>query len=213
MCIIILITATTRINAQNRTILADMNISNTEKWEVFNREGTNNVIEGNLCVYFKDAEGSGGAWIKDLEFENGVIEFDVRGRDVRGTSFVGIAFRGIDNETYDAIYFRPFNFKSDNELNLSHGVQYIDHPVNTWSKLRAEHTGIYEHEVSPVPDPEKFFHARIIIKDKNIKVYVNKSDKPCLEVKTLNDRKKGKLGLWMGHGSDGAFANLKITHF
>lgn len=211
LSLVLVFILTTNLLAQEEVFIPDLKkINNTENWEIFNREASLNNIEGNINVHFKEAQGSGLAWINDHEFANCIIEFDVKGRNIRGRSFVGIAFRGIDNETYDGIYFRPFNFKSENDLNRSHGVQYIDHPDNTWSKLRAEHTGIYENEVKPVPNPEKFFHAKIVIMNKDVSVYVNNADEPCLVVKTLNDRKKGKIGLWMGNGSDGYFSNLKI---
>src|SRR3990170_33745 len=52
-------------------------------------------------------------WMKNIDFKNGVIELDIRGKDVSGESFVGVAFHGIDNHTYDAVYFRPFNFRNE----------------------------------------------------------------------------------------------------
>jgi hypothetical protein len=44
-----------------------------------------------------------------------------------------------------------------------------------------------------------------------VKVYVNGNPEPCLSIDKLNDRKTGKIGLWVGNGSDGDFANLQIT--
>ena len=211
--VIVLLLATCGLFAQKEVIEPDLfKIPKGDGWEVFNREASLVTVEENRSVHFNEAEGSGGAWIKNLEFENGIIEFDVKGRDLKGKSFVGIAFRGTDNETYDAIYFRPFNFKSDNELNRSHGVQYVSQPKNTWYQLRREHVGEYEKEVKPVPNPKKFFHAKVVIDGQNISVYVNGSEEACLEVKALNDRKKGKIGLWMGHGSDATFSSLKIIN-
>jgi len=48
-------------------------------------------------------EGEGLAWINDFDFSSGIIEFDLRGENVKQHSFVGIAFHGQDNETFDAI--------------------------------------------------------------------------------------------------------------
>jgi hypothetical protein len=39
---------------------------------------------------------------------------------------------------------------------------------------------------------------------------VNGSEVPALTVELLNDRLKGKVGLWVGNGSDGWFRNLRI---
>jgi hypothetical protein len=42
-------------------------------------------------------------------------------------------------------------------------------------------------------------------------VYVNNNSNPDLVVEQLNDRRDGNLGFWVGNGSDGDFADLKIT--
>ena len=108
----------------------------------------------------------------------------------------------MDDETYDAIYFRPFNWQADNELNRSHGVQYVSHPVNTWSKLRQEHTRVFENEVPNPPDPNGFFKVRIVIEKPEVRVYVNDATEPCLVVNELTDRVGGRVGLWVTY-SDG----------
>ncbi len=151
----------------------------------------------------------GIAWLDDFEFTNVTIEVDIKGKDATGQSFVGIAFRGVDEETYDAVYFRPFNFRSP-ERN-EHSVQYISHPNYTWSVLREEYPGKYENSVNPVPDPNKFFHAKIVIQKPQVSVYVDNSQEPSLVVNELTERTGGKIGLWMDFVSEGTFANLKIT--
>jgi hypothetical protein len=42
-------------------------------------------------------------------------------------------------------------------------------------------------------------------------VFVNDEKTPCLEVKQLGARKQGWVGVWVGNGSGGSFANLKLT--
>ena len=60
------------------------------------------------------------------------------------------------------------------------------------------------------PDPDGFFKARIEIHKPEIRVYVNDRTEPCLVVKELSDRTGGRVGLWMGNGSDGSFAELVL---
>ena len=43
----------------------------------------------------------GVAYLQGIEFSNGTIELDVRGKDVQQQSFVGVAFHGVDGTTYD----------------------------------------------------------------------------------------------------------------
>ncbi|MFC1715771.1 hypothetical protein ACFL6S_19035 [Candidatus Poribacteria bacterium] len=197
---------------QKNTVVPDLTkISDGESWKLYNREARVIKEDDKTSIYFEAKQGEGVAWLEDLEFGNGTIEVDIKGKDVQGRSFVGVAFRGVDKETYDAVYFRPFNFKSDDPDRRSHSVQYISHPTNTWNKLRIEHPNVYEKPVSPVPDPNTYFHARIVIEKPKVKVYVNDAKEPCLVVEELTERKGGWVGLWMGNGSDGTFVNLKVT--
>ena len=57
-----------------------------------------------------EADNAGIAWIKNKQFTNGTIEFDVKGRNEFQRSFVGVAFHGLNDTTYESVYFRPFNF-------------------------------------------------------------------------------------------------------
>jgi len=103
-----------------------------------------------------ESPGDGVAYVEGLEFTKGTIECDVRGKDIQQQSFVGVAFHGVDGTSYDAIYFRPFNFRTKDPARRAHAVQYISHPTYTWQKLRAEQPGRYEQPVNPVPDPNEW---------------------------------------------------------
>lgn len=189
----------------------DLNqIPGGEGWTVVNREATVRTEGGRVVVVFDARAGDGGAWLDGSDFHNGTIEISIRGKNNPGRSFVGVAFRGVDDRTYDAIYFRPFNFVADNDLSRSHMVQYISHPDNTWSRLREEHTDVYENPLPNPPNPDEFFRARIVIEKPVIKVYVGEETEPCLVVNELTNRTGGRVGLWMGNGSDGDFADLRI---
>jgi hypothetical protein len=152
---------------------------------------------------------TGIVWLKDIDFATGTIDVDLRGKDVFQQSFLGIAFHGIDTVTYDAIYFRPFNFQSPDTLRRKHAVQYISQPDFSWDKLRADHPLAYENAVNPFPPATAWFHAHIVVNVDEIVVYVNHSPKPSLSVKKLNNRQHGLIGLW-NDSLPGDFANLVI---
>ena len=161
-------------------------------------------------VRLSEAEGEGPAYLPGIEFANGTIELDLKGKDVQGASFVGVAFHGVDGTTYDAIYFRPFNFKTDDQARVLRAVQYISQPAHPWQKLRAATPGQYEKPVKPVPDPNGWFRARVVVASPKVSVFVEDAKEPCLTVDQLSDRKKGLVGIWVGNTSGGDFANLKI---
>lgn len=177
-----------------------------EQWRAFNRQVT--FKDG--VIHLDAQQGDGVLWLNDPTLANGIIEVDIKGRDVQGQSFVGIAFHASNDSTFDAIYFRPFNFR--NEQRRGHAVQYISMPGNDWSALRNKFPGRYEHTVTPIPDPDDWFHARIDINFPFVKVYVNGATTPSLEIEQISDRKQGMVGLWVGNGSEGWFKNLTIEN-
>lgn len=162
-------------------------------------------------IKFSANEGDGVAWIEGINFSNGTIELDIRGKDVIQQSFVGVAFHGSTKDSLEAIYFRPFNFRSSDPVRKVHAVQYIFGPDFGWEKLRNEHPGVYEKGIDNPPSPNEWFHAKIVVNYPEIKVFVNNSTSPSLTVKELSANKNGKIGLWVGNNSDGFFANLVVT--
>jgi hypothetical protein len=181
-----------------------LKIGETKEWKIKNRE----VTKKDGSIYLNKVPGNGIVWNDNIVFSNGVIEVDLKGKDLKGESFIGIAFHVQDDSTYEAIYFRPFNFQDPERK--SHSIQYISHPVFTWDKLRNEHPEVYENQIYPVPDPDEWFHVRIEVDFPEVKVFVNDSDVPSLEIKQIGEQKKGNVGLWVGNYSDGSFRNLSI---
>ena len=181
------------------------------KIKAFNRVVTIISSEKNKSIiHLDDKPDAGVAWISDLQFSEGTIEFDTKGKNVLQRSFVGVAFHALNDSTYDAVYFRPFNFRSPEEERRNHSVQYISLPGYDWPKLRKEKPNQYEKPINPAPEPEEWIHVRLTVQNQEVKVFVNKDQQPSLVIKQLSDRKNGKIGFWAGSGSDGDFANLKI---
>ncbi len=170
------------------------------------------LMEAYRQVFRLDArKGDGVAWWPDSSFTNGTIELELRGTNVFQKSFVGVAFHGLNATNYDAIYFRPFNFQSEDKARRSHGVQYIAHPHHAWNNLRDQHPGKFESETVPAPDPNAWLQVRIDVEHPLVRVFVNQAEQPVLTVNQLSDRKHGWIGIWTGNGSGGDFANLRVT--
>jgi len=156
-------------------------------------------------------EGDGLGILKEIEFETGTIKIQLLGENNPGKSFIGIAFNIKDNETFEAIYFRPFNFVATEQARKDHMVQYIYHPEYTWYKLREDRTGEFENEIPVPPDPDKWFDAKIVVSEKELMVFVDKIAEPVLGVDRLAKSKSKKIGLWTGNGSSGRFRNLILS--
>jgi hypothetical protein len=195
------------LNAQNNKVIPDLSeVNNTNQWTVFNRKAK--FEKTDQCIYLNSKDGSGFARLNNIIFNNGIIEADLKGKDEFQRSFLGIAFHGLNDSTYEAIYFRPFNFRNPDRK--GHSVQYVSEPENTWFVLRQEHPGEYENPVNPVPDPNDWFHVKVVVNYPVVQVFVNNASEPSLEIDQLSTRKEGWLGLWVGNGSDGRFRNLRV---
>jgi hypothetical protein len=203
--------------AEPRAITPDLaRINDGKVWNVVNAWYTTAMEDGKRAVHLRpkgdpdDGSIIGLALVEGVNFAEGSIDVDLKGKGTRLTSFVGIAFNVADGNTFEAVYFRPFNFKSDDKARRARAVQYVAWPENTWERLRKEKPGVFESAVSPVPDASGWFHARVDVTKKKVSVFVDDAKEPCLVVDRLASRDNGKIGLWVD-SRDGAFANLKIS--
>jgi hypothetical protein len=162
-------------------------------------------------VHVSERAGNGVIWVEGTDFVEGTIEVDIRGRDVFQQSFVGIAFHRQDDNTYDSVYLRPFNFRSDDPLRHQHAVQYMALPDYDWPRLRKEFPEEFENPVDPSLEPAGWVPLRVVVKGRTIQIYAGAVKSPTLEVRKLGRHDRGMIGLWTGNGSDGDFANLRIT--
>jgi glyoxylase-like metal-dependent hydrolase (beta-lactamase superfamily II) len=195
-----------------QTIAPDLaRLTDGKSAQIFNRSLAVGAEGGRTVARLDARAGDGGVLLNGMLLGEGVIEVDFKGKDVAQQSFLGIAFHVVDWTTLDAVYFRPFNFRAGTAEQRAHAVQYVSHPANTWQRLRTERPGLFEQAIEPPPDPNAWFHARIVLAGGRVDVFVNGAGKPSLSVEDLGAAKSGGVALWVGNGSDGAFANLKIT--
>jgi hypothetical protein len=201
-------------SAQQKTTKYDLlQMLTDKKLDVKNRDASPLHDGDKTGIKLSARENDGVAWLKNVDFTNGVIELDIKGKDVLQHSFVGIAFHGTGApNTMDVVYFRPFNFRATDSVRRIHAVQYVSLPNYDWEVLREKHNGQYEKGIDPAPKADEWFHAKIVAKGPQITVYVNGNERPSLAVKKLNSNTHGKIGLWVGNTSDGEFANLTVTY-
>jgi hypothetical protein len=193
---------------QQQFNLFDLKIQ--DKLHTINR-GIMAVDEGaTQFIQLAESEGEGLVWLPIKGFKNGEIEIEMRGKDLLQRSFIGVAFHGQNDSTYEAVYCRPFNFFARDSVRRIHAVQYISHPVFTWKKLRETRNAVFEKEIINPPHPNVWFTMRLVIDDKTVKVYINQEKKPALTVERLTDRGDGKLGIFVGDGGGGDFKSIKI---
>jgi hypothetical protein len=213
----VLLTGAAASVAREKLITPDLSrIDNAQSWSLINADVGTEKEEGKSVVRLapkgKVDKGSnvGLVLVEGVEFGEGTLEVDLKGKGKFEASFLGLAFNVTDGKKFEAVYFRPFNFMRDPESFRTHAVQYVAWPEHTWEKLRQATPGKYESRVKPVPDPSGWFHARIEVAKTKVSVWVDDAKEPSLVVDRLVGGEKGKVGLWVD-SHDGAFRNLKIV--
>jgi len=197
-------------NIPNLAMVAD-----ARAWKVSNATAESVNVDGRLAVRLTATGDSangivGLALPLGMEFDTGLIELDLKGKNVKQRSFLGVAFNVTDGRTFEGVYFRPFNFRAEGPAR-GRSVQYIAWPENTWEHLRKEKPGQFEKPVSPVPDPDGWFHARIRVTSTQVRVFVNEAMEPSLVVERLALGKvRRPVGLFVD-SAEGLYANLRVT--
>ena len=161
------------------------------------------------------AAGNGQSYaiLKGSRFHNGTIEVDLAGKPAANApagarGFIGIAFRMRGNR-YEYIYLRPTNGRADDQVRRNHSTQYGAAPDYDYDRLRRESPEKYESYVDL--EPGVWTHYRIVIDGTKARLYVHNASQPCLIVDDLKlGDSEGAVALWVGPGTEGYFANLKI---
>jgi len=190
-------------------------VTDPSRWTLINVDAESVNVDGKTAIHLQSHGDSanrviGLAALVEQKLLTGVVEVDLKGKSLRGNSFLGIAFNVPDANKFEAIYFRLFNFNVDPPFR-ERGVQYISWPGNSWEHLRKTYPNTFENRVSNVPDADGWFHARIELTEKQVRVFVNAAPEPSLVVTRLavGDARRS-LGLFVDT-SDGYYANLRVT--
>lgn len=149
------------------------------------------------------------------DFRDGVIEADVVGfpsKDAQpgARGFIGLAFRVSGPLHYEAFYIRPTNARSDDQARRNHTIQYMAMPDHDGSKLRTNFPGLYESYADMVVG--EWTHLRIEVEGQKARLYVGSAEQPALIVNDLKlgAEAAGAVALWVGSGTEGYFADVKV---
>lgn len=160
------------------------------------------------------ANGESYAIVKGSRFRNGTIEVELAGKPAAhagpgARGFIGMAFR-VQGNRYEYIYLRPTNGRAEDQVRRNHSTQYAAWPDFDFDRLRKESPEKYESYVDL--EPGVWTRYRIVVDGTRARLFVHGEAQPCLIV---NDMKlgdsEGAVALWVGPGTEGYFAGLKIT--
>ncbi len=169
---------------------------NSENW---------NILGGEVLEYSGRTAFYGTAILKDVEFRNGIIEYDIN--VTGGRSYPGIIFRiqpGAQGN-YENIYIRPHRSGL-----YPDAVQYTA-AFNGIAEWQLCHGDGYT-ALAAFPENE-WFHVKIEVKRTQARVFLEASDNPAL---VIHDLKHGDLSggvaLSAPANKTAYFSNFRITH-
>lgn len=156
--------------------------------------------------------------IKGTNFQNGTIEVSVLSRLLPeapelARGFIGVAFRiNEDNTKFESIYIRPTNARADDQIRRNHTLQYFSFPDFPFSRTRKETPEKYESYTDMALN--EWIKIKITVKDSKAQLFINDAIQPCLIVNDLKHGadSSGAIGLWVDVGTEGYFADLKISN-
>jgi hypothetical protein len=151
------------------------------------------------------------------DFQNGTIEVELLSRlngkgppDAR--AFIGLSYRIREPEAhFETIYLRPLNGRKKNPPTPrdQRAVQYFAYPDWKFNRLRAEYPdGRYESGADIADD--EWIALRLDVDGTRLRVSVNGKDE-LARADAKATPVAGGIGLWVGMGTEGYFANLRVT--
>jgi len=158
------------------------------------------VVNGKVVEHLDRTAFMGTGYINDVEFENGIIEFDLAVTGQR--SYPGIFFRATSPNNYEHFYVRPHRSGL-----YPDALQYCPTTsgIGSWQLFNG--TG-YTAATEKFPVNE-WFHIRIEIKDTRAQVLINNNINPGLEIFELyHGLSKGSISLNCPANGSAYFSNL-----
>lgn len=156
------------------------------------------------------------AKIKNLDFENGIIELKVYSQLLADApdfarGFIGICFHINDDDTeFEGIYIRPTNSQVSDEVRRNRTTQYFSYPNHKFDDFRQTDPGKYESYVNI--DINEWIDFKVVVKDERAELYINNSNEACLVVNELKHGKRsGSIALWTEVGTDAYFRDIVVT--
>jgi hypothetical protein len=167
------------------------------RWEI--QAAESRVVEhlGRGSLYLK----GGVAAVKDSDFTDGVIEFDIAFTGERG--FMGAVWRMQDFENYEEFYLRPHQSGNPD----ANQYQPVFNGVASWQ--------LYYGEGYSAPtryDNNRWTHVRIVVSGRRAEIYIKDMETPALFVSEFKrETKGGRVGLSAGAFAPAYFSNFAVT--
>lgn len=186
------------LNAFALTVVYSQTIPfDSDRWDVQGSETRVEQYLGQKALYVK----GGIAVLKDVEFSDGIIEFDIAVTGERG--FMGAFWRMQSPGNYEEFYIRPH--QSGNPDANQYTPAFFGNTA--WQLYYGEGYGAPVEYVF-----NEWMHIKIVVSGKQAEIYVRDMEKPAVFVNELKrEIKPGKIGvLNPGNFTHAHFANFSF---
>lgn len=164
------------------------------RWTIDAKEARVVDYLGRHALYLK----AGGAWLADVDFQDGTIEFDIAVPKQRG--FSGLFWRMQDEEDFEHFYVRP------HQSGQPDANQYtpVFHGIAGWQLYYGERFA------TPVEYRyDQWMHVRVVVSGTQAEVYIG-SEEPVLFIPELkHGLKAGKIGVNASRFAPAYFSNFR----
>jgi len=160
-----------------------------------------NILNGEQTEYLGLTAFAGTAELKDVEFSNGIIEFDLAISGDR--SYPGLFFRVQNPGDYEHFYIRPHRIWYKDALQYAPAYK----GASCWQLFNGEGcTAGYEFPL------EQWMHFRIEVMDEQARVFIDNMDNPALQINNL-DHGISSGGITLNAPANGSayFANFQVS--
>ncbi len=168
----------------------------SDRWVVRGDETRVEQHLGRESLYLKGAT----VWLKDVEFLDGTIDFDISVTGERG--FMGALWRLQDDNDYEEFYIRPHMSGNPD------ATQYtpVFNGVAAWQLYHGEgYSAPVQYRMN------EWVHVRIVVSGSQGEVYVD-SDKPVLFIREMKRPvRPGRIGLVSSGPAEAHFANFAYS--
>jgi hypothetical protein len=181
---------------------------NSERWTIEAKGHVIDGYEGETNVLFLQR---GSAILNDVDFENGIIEFDIFLSVRRG--FPGVIFRMTDDNNYEEFYLRAHLsgmpdamqyapvFGGNSSWQLYHDQANLVQNGRVSFEMR-DHNGYNTTYAYPY---DRWLHVKLAVSDTRAEVYFDHQEKPTLQISQL---RHGAT-----HGGIGVSTNVSPFYF
>ncbi|MEM1320677.1 MAG: hypothetical protein AAGG75_10505 [Bacteroidota bacterium] len=168
----------------------------TNHWDIQAEAYVLENYKGQQAIYLQ----RGLAMLKDREFFNGTIEFDIFLTERQ--SFPGVRFRAVDQQNMEVFYLRPhLSGKPD----ANQAIPLINGIMPFQLYFGPSYSVAYQYNF------DDWTHVKVVVKDRKAQVYLDHAETPQLSWNLVHTPRSGKVAIGGGGAGPMHYANFKIS--